>query len=211
MEVKKSPKADLNNKKLLFVEFGLVLSLLITIAAFEYRTREKKESIEARCRKAKEIVDSDPGANFILWHDREAEREELKKLMPEVVDIYGTMDYEEREKRVIDFSQGRTRLFATKKSLSGVGCNFQYHCHREIFVGIDYEFRTTVVKEFHQAEDFPGIGELIRGAKHYYLQCFTDRDTVPFGDLHAPSKEDLETYADIMKQYVSSTEIRGVE
>lgn len=77
--------------------------------------------------------------------------------------------------------------------------------------GIDYEFRTTVVKEFHQAEDFPGIGELIRGAKHYYLQCFTDRDTVPFGDLHAPSKEDLETYADIMKQYVSSTEIRGVE
>ena len=77
--------------------------------------------------------------------------------------------------------------------------------------GIDYEFRTTVVKEFHQAEDFPGIGELIRGAKHYSLQCFTDRDTVPFGDLHAPSKEDLETYADIMKQYVSSTEIRGVE
>ena len=109
-------------------------------ASLQEASREKKESIEARCRKAKEIVDSDPGANFILWHDREAEREELKKLMPEVVDIYGTMDYEEREKRVIDFSQGRTRLFATKKSLSGVGCNFQYHCHREIFVGIDYEF-----------------------------------------------------------------------
>ena len=44
MEVKKSPKADLNNKKLLFVEIGLVLSLLITIAAFEYRTMEKKDS-----------------------------------------------------------------------------------------------------------------------------------------------------------------------
>ena len=47
MEVKKSPKADLNNKKLLFVEVGLVLSLLITIAAFEYRTSEKKESVFA--------------------------------------------------------------------------------------------------------------------------------------------------------------------
>ena len=44
------------------------------------------------------------------------------------------------EKRVIDFSEGRTRLFATKKSLSGSGCNFQRHCHREIFVGIDFEF-----------------------------------------------------------------------
>lgn len=103
-------------------------------------SKEKKESIKERCLKAKEIVDSDPDANFILWHDREEERHELKRLMPEIVDIYGTMDYDEREKRVIDFSEGRTRLFATKKSLSGVGCNFQYHCHREIFCGIDYEF-----------------------------------------------------------------------
>jgi DNA modification methylase len=54
--------------------------------------------------------------------------------------IYGSMDYDEREQRVIDFSEGRSRLFATKKSLSGQGCNFQRHCHRAIFVGIDYEF-----------------------------------------------------------------------
>ncbi len=45
MEVKKSPKADLNNKKLLFIEIGLVLALLVTIGAFEYKTKEKKESI----------------------------------------------------------------------------------------------------------------------------------------------------------------------
>ena len=57
-----------------------------------------------------------------------------------MVDIYGAMDYDERERRVVDFSEGRTRLFATKKSLSGSGCNFQRHCHRAIFVGIDYEF-----------------------------------------------------------------------
>ena len=102
--------------------------------------REKKESIASRCTLAKEIVDSDPDAHFILWHDREEERHELKRLIPEAVDIYGTMDYDERERRVIDFSEGRTRIFATKKSLSGCGCNFQRHCHRAIFVGIDYEF-----------------------------------------------------------------------
>jgi len=50
------------------------------------------------------------------------------------------MDYDLREQRVIDFSNGRTKLFATKKSLSGSGCNFQRYCHREIFLGIDYEF-----------------------------------------------------------------------
>lgn len=101
---------------------------------------EKRESIALRVAKAKEIVDSDPGAHFILWHDREGERHAIKAALPEAVDIYGSMDYDERERRVIDFSEGRARLFATKKSLSGSGCNFQRHCHRAIFVGIDYEF-----------------------------------------------------------------------
>lgn len=102
--------------------------------------KEKRESIDARVAKAKEIVDSDPDAHFILWHDLEAERYAIRKAIPETVDIYGSMDYDEREKRVIDFSEGRTRIFATKKELSGSGCNFQRHCHRAIFVGIDYEF-----------------------------------------------------------------------
>ena len=101
---------------------------------------EKNRSIAARVAKAKEIVDSDPDAHFILWHDLEAERKEILRTIPGTVDIYGSMDYDERERRVIDFSEGKTRLFATKKSLSGSGCNFQKHCHRAIFVGIDYEF-----------------------------------------------------------------------
>lgn len=102
--------------------------------------KEKRESVEARVQKAKEIVNSDPDAHFILWHDLEYEREVLKKQIPGVVDIYGSLDYDIREKRVIDFAEGRSRLFATKKSLSGSGCNFQRHCHRAIFIGIDYEF-----------------------------------------------------------------------
>lgn len=100
----------------------------------------KKDSIKERCQKAKEIIDAAPDDHFVIWHDRNAERDELKKLMPEIVDIDGSMDYDLREKRVLDFSYGRTRLFATKKAISGSGCNFQRYCHREIFVGIDYEF-----------------------------------------------------------------------
>lgn len=102
--------------------------------------REKRESIGPRVAKAREIVSKDPEEHFILWHDLEAERHAIKEAFPEAVDIYGAMDYEERERRVIDFSEGRSRLFATKKSLSGSGCNFQRHCHRAIFLGIDYEF-----------------------------------------------------------------------
>ena len=102
--------------------------------------REKNESISMRVAKAREIIEAEPEAHFLLWHDLEAERHEIKRQIPGVVDIYGSMDYEEREQRVIDFSTGKTKLFATKKSLSGQGCNFQKHCHRAIFVGIGYEF-----------------------------------------------------------------------
>lgn len=77
--------------------------------------------------------------------------------------------------------------------------------------GTDYEFRTTVVREFHEAEDFEGIGGMIRGARAYYLQSFTDRDTVPFGGLHAPSRQELESYAGIVSKYVDNVVIRGVD
>ncbi len=102
--------------------------------------REKRESITARVTKAAEIVNAELENHFVLWHDLEAERHEVKKALPAAVDIYGSQDLDIREQRVIDFSEGRTRLFATKKSLSGSGCNFQRHCHRAIFIGIDYEF-----------------------------------------------------------------------
>ena len=102
--------------------------------------REKRESIEARVKKAKEIIDSDPEAHFIIWHDLEDERRAIKKAIPEAVEVYGTMDYEERENRVVAFSEGEERILATKKEISGSGCNFQRFCHRAIFLGIDYEF-----------------------------------------------------------------------
>lgn len=109
-------------------------------AGLKEAAKVKGESIEARVNKMKELINASPKDHFVVWHDREAERHAIKKALPEVVDIYGSQDYEEREKRVIDFSEGRTKYFATKKSLSGSGCNFQKYCHREIFLGIDFEF-----------------------------------------------------------------------
>lgn len=100
----------------------------------------KSSSIDARVKKMVEIINKDTEESYILWHDLEAERLAIKKAVPAAVDIYGSQDYDIREQRVIDFSEGRTKIFATKKELSGSGCNFQKHCHRAIFIGIDYEF-----------------------------------------------------------------------
>lgn len=116
---------------------------LMRDAAFGLRdaAREKRESIDARVEAARRIIDAAPAdEHFVIWHDLEDERHALRQALPECADIYGSMDLEERERRVEDFAYGRTRLFATKKSLSGSGCNFQRYCHRAIFLGIDYEF-----------------------------------------------------------------------
>ena len=45
MELKKSPKADLNNKRGLLLEIGLVVSLLLVIAAFAYTPKEYRIEI----------------------------------------------------------------------------------------------------------------------------------------------------------------------
>lgn len=115
--------------------------------------REKRESIAARVAKAKEIVDEAPDDHFILWHDLEDERHAIKRAMPEVKEIYGSQDMEKRERNTIDFSDGKFRLLATKKELSGSGCNFQRHCHRMIFVGIDYEFND-FIQAIHRCHRF---------------------------------------------------------
>ena len=76
---------------------------------------------------------------------------------------------------------------------------------------VDYEFRTTVVAEFHEEKDFEAIGEWLKGAKAYYLQSCTDRDAVPFGNLHAPSRDELYTFCRIMQRYIPNTHVRGVD
>ena len=109
-------------------------------ASLQDESKIKRNSISQRVAKAAEIISENPDENYLLWHDLEEERHEIKRQIPNVIDIYGSMDIEKREQRVIDFSNGKIKRFATKKILSGSGCNFQKHCHRAIFIGIDYKF-----------------------------------------------------------------------
>ena len=75
----------------------------------------------------------------------------------------------------------------------------------------EYEFRTTAVAEFHDDRSFREIGKWIRGAKRYYLQKFTDRETVPFQGLHAPTDEQMKQWAKLLRPDIPATELRGVD
>ena len=77
--------------------------------------------------------------------------------------------------------------------------------------GIDYELRTTLVREFHDAEAMRGIAAFIRGAKEYHLQNFVDSGAVLYGGLHGFDRNEIETFADIVRDSVGSVSIRGVD
>lgn len=105
---------------------------------------EKRHTLTDRIAKTKEIIDQDPDSHFIIWHDLESERHEICKVIPGVLDVYGSQDMEIREQRIDDFSEGRIKYLATKPEISGQGSNFQYFCHKAIFTGINYEFNNFI-------------------------------------------------------------------
>ena len=75
---------------------------------------------------------------------------------------------------------------------------------------VDYEFRTTVVKELHTVEDIAALAERIRGARRYFLQGFVDSGDLLSQDLSAVSKETMEKMRDAARAFVPSAETRGV-
>lgn len=75
---------------------------------------------------------------------------------------------------------------------------------------VPYEFRTTVVKEFHEPEDFVKIGEWIKGCDKYYLQQFVDSGDVISGGLSAYTPEEMEEIRQKILPLVPVALLRGV-
>ncbi|XCP84694.1 anaerobic ribonucleoside-triphosphate reductase activating protein [Roseburia hominis] len=76
---------------------------------------------------------------------------------------------------------------------------------------LPYEFRTTVVEEFHDEEAMLAIGEWIAGAENYYLQQFVDSGDVIRSGLHACKTEDLARWREMLRPFVGQVSVRGVD
>ncbi len=75
----------------------------------------------------------------------------------------------------------------------------------------DYEFRTTCVKGLHNENDFYEIKDMIKGAKKYFLQDYKagpDMEDLPFKPF---LRDELEKFANIVKDSVELVEIRGID
>ena len=76
---------------------------------------------------------------------------------------------------------------------------------------VPYEFRTTVVREFHKREDFEAIGQWLEGADRYYLQSFVDSGDLIQPGLRGYTKEIMEQALGIVRQYIPASDLRGME
>lgn len=86
----------------------------------------------------------------------------------------------------------------------------QASVHNIMNSNIDYEFRTTIVKEYHTQSDIESIGKWIQDCKAYYLQNFSDSDSVIHPGLSSHTKETLDLFRTLLLQYIDTVEIRGI-
>lgn len=79
--------------------------------------------------------------------------------------------------------------------------------------GVQYEFRTTVVKGIHTETDFGEIGPLLRGCKAYYLQAFQEQESVleQGKGFRSFDKQQMEAFAGQVRPFVQKVSLRGMD
>ena len=75
---------------------------------------------------------------------------------------------------------------------------------------VDYEFRTTVVKNFHAVEDITAICEWIKGARRYFLQNFVDSGNLIGKNMQGASPEDMKKMCEAAQKIIPNTSLRGI-
>lgn len=120
------------------------------LKGIEEERNYRKESLTKRVDKVKEIIDRYPvDTPILIWCELNQENDilakeldiEMKKKGREnyVKDIAGKHSIEQKEERLISFSDDKTKILITKPTIAGFGLNWQ-HCNVMIFVGLSHSF-----------------------------------------------------------------------
>ena len=115
--------------------------------------KEKRESLGIRVEKMGALMAERPEDHCVIWHDLEAERHAIAKVVPTAVSVYGSQDLEDREEAIRKFSHGEIQYLSTKPIIAGSGCNLQRHCHWAIFFGIGFKFND-FIQAIHRLQRF---------------------------------------------------------
>ena len=90
--------------------------------------------------------------------------------------------------------------------LAPLNASIDYLCRGKI----DFEFRTTVVAEFHTENDIEKIAVKINRAKKYFLQNFVDSGNLIGENLHAADEKTLAKMLEIAQKHIPDAKLRGI-
>lgn len=91
---------------------------------------ERRITIRERCEAASENASSHAGAS-VLWCHLNQEANELEKMLPDALQVSGSMPEEKKEERLLAFQRGELKQLVTKPKIGCFGLNWQ-HCHNVI-------------------------------------------------------------------------------
>lgn len=106
--------------------------------------KDLKRSFEDRINKTIELVNSN-NEQWIIWALSNEETNELKKRIPEAINVQGSDSPEFKAKHLNGFAKGEFRVLITKTSIASMGMNYQ-NCHNMVFTSYDFKF-----EQFYQA------------------------------------------------------------
>lgn len=99
------------------------------------RAQVRRQTLAARCERAAELVDAEPDEPWLIWCDRNDEADLLAKLIPDAVNVHGSLPPEQKAEALLGFADGQVRHLVTKPKIASFGMNYQ-HCARTAFVGL---------------------------------------------------------------------------
>lgn len=132
------PKLNINE---IIVDGDEPIKESLTIAE---RREARKESLEIRCRKAAELVNSS-NEQWLVWCDLNDESSKLTELISDSVEVKGSDKSEYKSNSMLSFSDGTVKCLVTKPRIAGYGMNWQ-NCHNMIFTGLSDSY-----EQYYQA------------------------------------------------------------
>lgn len=124
-----------------------VSMFVVTAKTLNERRGARRDSLEARCQKAADLVAEKPDEQWLIWCDLNDESGTLAELIPGAVEVRGSDSPEYKAKMLNGFTVGEVRYLVSKPSIAGFGLNWQ-NCHNMIFVGLSdsYEMMYQAVR-----------------------------------------------------------------
>ena len=150
-----------------------------------------------------EMLRSVKALGYAVKLDTNGSRPEvLKKLVKDGLVDYVAMDVKNSPARYADtVGLARIDLSAVEESL------------RFLLSGnVAYELRTTVAQQLHVSDSIDEMGAWVASLGtpgKWFLQAFTDRDTVAFSGLSAPADAELSAWQKLLSAYAEQAAIRG--